>query len=104
MVSQHVHLLEDLDVANVPFLLLLHLLVLFLRVLLLLALHHLGDQLVAYKNVRVDAAPSATPALALLGNSLYCPLPVCVLVGQASEGAANVDPRQVLKAAGRHRG
>lgn len=93
LVSQHVHLLEDFNVANVSFLLLLHFLVFFLGVLLLLALHHLGDQLVAYKNVGIDASPSAAPAFALLGDSLHHPLALTVLVGQVSEGAADVDPR-----------
>lgn len=102
LVSQYVHLLEDFNIANVSVFLLFHFLVLFLIVLLLLALHCLGDQLITYENVGVDASPPAAPAFALLGNSLHRPLPLTVLVGQAPERAADVDARQVLKAADSH--
>lgn len=104
MVSQHVHLLEDFNVANVSLLLLLHLLVLLLGVLLLLALHHLGDQLVAHENVGVDASPPAAPAFALLGDPLHRPLALAVLAGQVPQRSADVDPTQVLEAADGHRG
>lgn len=104
MFSQHVHLLDDLDVADVSFLLLLRFLVFFLGVLLLLALYRLRDQLVAHENVSADAAPPAAPALALLGDPLGRRLGVSVLAGQVSERAADVDAGQILEAADRHWG
>lgn len=97
-------MLDDLNVADVPFLLLLRFLVLLLWVLLLLALYRLGDQLVAHENVGADASPSAAPALALLGDPLRRGLGVIVLVGQVSERAADGDPGQILEAADRHWG
>lgn len=97
-------MLEDFNVANVSVLLFLHLFVFFLGVLLLFALHHPRDQLVAYKNVSVDASPATAPAFALLGDSLRRPLALAVLVGQVSESAAYVDPREILKAADSHWG
>ena len=104
LVSQHVHLLEDFNFANVSLLLLLHLLVFVHGVLLVLALHHLGDQLVAHEDISVDASPPAAPPFALLGDSLHQALLQTVLVGQVSEGAADVDPREILEAADGHRG
>lgn len=71
---------------------------LLLDAFVFLAVHGLRDQLVADEHVGVDSAAAAeASALALLRRSLRAAAGGAVVAGEAAEGSADVDSRQVLK-------